>query len=149
MGVPAALPGVRNLRERLLQTLWFEGLGLALIAPAHAWVTGTVHAQSLSMLAAVSAAVMLWTALYNMAFDRIELRSCSRVASDRPHRWRTLHAVGLELGATVVSLPLIHALTAHGWLAALAVDLGLGVTYALYGYAFQLVFDRLRPVRPA
>ena len=145
MAAPTALHRLRGTRERALQTLWFEGLGLMLVAPAHAWVTGTAQAQSLAMLAAVSLAVMLWSALYNAAFDHVEHRASGRVASDRPHRWRTLHAVGLELGATVVTLPLIWALTEHGWLGALAVDLGLGITYAVYGYVFHLAFDRLRP----
>lgn len=33
-----------------------------------------------------------------------------------------------------------------GWMAALLADVGLTFLYSAYGYAFHLVFDRLRPV---
>ena len=32
--------GLRSARERIVQTLWFEGIGLLLVAPGYAWVTG-------------------------------------------------------------------------------------------------------------
>lgn len=141
--------GLRTARERAIQTLWFEGLGLLLVAPAYAWATGAGTGESFGLVAALSVAVMLWAALYNSVFDRVERRLTGRVASDRPHRLRTVHAIGLEVSSVLVTWPLIWALTDLGWWGALAADLGLGAVYAAYGYVFFWVFDRLRPVRPA
>jgi uncharacterized membrane protein len=58
-----------------------------------------------------------------------------------------LHTIGHEATAAVVTWPLIVALTPFGWLEALLADIGLSLTYAVYGYCFHLGFDRLRPVR--
>lgn len=140
-------PGLRSARERAIQTLAFEGLGLLLVAPLYAAVSGSGGGESFAVVAAVSVAVMLWAALYNTLFDGVEWRLTGRVASDRPHRLRTLHAVGLELSSVVVTTPLIWALTDLGWWGALAADLGLAAAYAAYGYLYFWAYDRLRPVR--
>ena len=139
--------GLRSPRERLVQTLWFEGLGLVLVAPAYAAVSGAPAGESFVLIAALSLAVMLWAALYNTVFDVLERRRTGRVASERPHGLRTLHAIGLEASSVVVTWPLVWALTPLSWWGALAADLGLAVVYALYGYVFFWAFDRLRPVR--
>lgn len=145
--VTPVTPGLRSARERAIQTFAFEGLGLLLVAPLFAWVTGHTGGESFAVVAAVSVAVMAWAALYNTVFDAVELRVARRVASDRPHRWRTLHALGLEASSVVVTTPLVWALTDLGWWGALAVDIGLAAAYAVYGYAFHWAYDRLRPVR--
>ena len=85
---------LRNARERVLQTLLFEATGLLLVTPLVASVTGAQAGESLRLLAALSVAVMLWAAIYNSVFDRVEARLAGRVASARPHRLRMLHAVG-------------------------------------------------------
>lgn len=138
--------GLRSARERVIQTLWFEGLGLLIVAPLYAVVTGSRSAESFAMVAAVSVAVMLWAALYNTVFDVLERRATGRVASDRPHGLRTLHAIGLETTSVVVTTPVIWAMTDFGWWGALAADLGLATAYAVYGYFFHWAYDRVRPV---
>lgn len=141
---PAAL---RSRRERVIQTLWFEALGLALVSPLFAQFVGGSSAESLLVLAVLSVVVMGWSALYNTAVDWVEWRCTGRVASNRLHRWRLAHAAGLECTAVLLTWPLIVALTPLGWLEALAADVGLTVAYTIYGYLFHLGFDRLRPVR--
>ena len=137
---------LRSARERLIQTLWFEGLGLALVAPLYGWVTGTSMADSLVLLVLLSLLVMAWSALYNTWFDRWEWRRHRRLASNRPAGMRMLHAVGLEATVAVLSCPLIMALTGLGWWPALLTDLALSATYAVYAAVFHWAFDRLRPV---
>ncbi len=141
-------PGLRSPRERLLQTLAFEGLGLAVVTPLFAAVTGGGGGESLAVVVAVSATVMLWAAVWNTVFDLVEHRLTGRVASERPHGLRTLHAIGLEASSVLLTTPLIWALTPLGWWEALAVDIGLAFAYAVYGYLFHWGYDRLRPVRP-
>ncbi len=140
-------PGaIRSRRERLIQTLWLEVLGWLIVSPLFAHFAGTSVVESLMLLITLSAAMMFWAALYNTAFDLIELRCTGRVASDRPHGLRIAHTIGFEVTAALVTWPLIVALTTLGWIEALAADIGLTLIYALYGYLFHLGFDRLRPI---
>lgn len=147
-GVVAAAPprAIRCTRERILQTLWFEGIGLALVSPIFARLSGEHAGESAVMLTVLSIAMMSWSALYNSAFDMFELLFTGRVASARPHGMRIVHAFGNEATALFVTWPLIVVLTRLSWREALVAELGLTSTYALYGYMFHLAFDRLRPV---
>jgi uncharacterized membrane protein len=105
----------RGRRERLIQTLWFEALGLAVVSPSYAGFSGASPEESLLVLAVLSLAMMGWAWLFNSAWDRTELLLAGRAASDRPHRLRALHAVGHEASAAVVTWPLIVASTPLGW----------------------------------
>jgi uncharacterized membrane protein len=138
---------LRSRRERALQTLCFEALGLTLVSPLFAWFADASSGDSLRVLAALSVAVMCWSALYNTLFDLADLLCTGRVASERPRGLRLVHAIGLETTATLVTWPLLVWLTPLGWLDALAAELGLTAAYAAYGYCFHLGFDHLRPVR--
>jgi uncharacterized membrane protein len=137
---------IRNLRERVIQTLWFELIGLVLVAPLFAFFSGVTAGDSFLLLLVLAIVVTLWSGLYNSAFDLAELRLAGRVASDRPHRWRAVHTIGLETSAIVLTWPLMVALTPLGWYEALVAELGLTLAYVAYGYLFHLAFDRLRPV---
>lgn len=140
--------GVRGLRERVIQTLAFEAGGLLLVTPLVAWVAGTRLDESLVLLVALSMVVTLWSAVFNTAFDHVEHRLTGRVASERPHRLRTLHALAHEATAVIVTCPVIWALTDLDWAGALVADLALTLAYAAWAYVFHWGFDRLRPVRP-
>lgn len=142
----AAAP-IRGRRERVVQTLAFEALGLLLVTPLYGLVSGSPMGESLLLLVVLSGVVMSWAAFYNTVFDRLEWRHAKRVASDRPARLRMLHAIGLEATALLVTWPVIVALTDLDWLEALLADIGLTLTYAAYAYLFHWGFDRLRPVR--
>lgn len=141
--------GLRDTRERLIQTLGFEAGGLLLVTPLYAWISGAGAGESLRLLAVLAVVVMAWAALFNTLFDRIEHRWTARVASDRPPALRMLHAVALEAGAVLVTWPLIVAMTGMSWGAALLADLGLTAAYMVYGYAYHRLYDRWRPVSPA
>lgn len=138
---------VRSLRERALQTFAYELGGLLVVSPLWALVTGASATESVALLLALSLTVMTWTAIYNTAFDIVEARLARRTASDRPQRWRMVHAVGLEFTGILATTPLIVFMAGFGWLEALVADIGLGLAYVSYGYVFFLGFDRLRPLR--
>jgi uncharacterized membrane protein len=147
---PALAPAaVRGLRERVIQTLAFEVLGLAIVSLPFAHLSGATAGHSLALLATLSIVITFWAALYNTAFDHIERRLTGRVASSRPPRWRVLHALALEGSALVVTWPLIVALTALSWREAFIAEVGLTLAYAAYGYCFHLAFDHFRPVPPS
>jgi uncharacterized membrane protein len=138
---------MRGAAERLVQTLWFEGVGLAIVTPLYGRVTGAGIGESFTVLAVLAALMMVWSAGFNAAFDWAEWRLAGRVASDRPLGLRALHALAHEATAVLVSCPIIATMTGLGWQDALLLDVTLTMTYAAYGYVFHLVFDALRPVR--
>lgn len=139
---------LRNLRERLIQTLAFEIGGLAIASPLYALIFGASAAESLLFLVVLSVAVMIWAPLHNTLFDWLDWRWNRRLASDRPHGLRIVHAITHEVTTMLVTLPVIMLWTGLGLWQALLLDLGLSAFYAAYAYLFHLAYDRLRPMRP-
>ena len=138
---------LRSARERLIQTLAYEAGGLLLSVPLVALVGGGTAAEAFALMLTLSIAVMLWSPLHNTLFDWADLRLSGRVASDRPQRWRLVHAASHEATTVVVTLPILMWLGDMGFWAALVTDLGLTLLYTAYAYHFHLLYDRLRPVR--
>jgi uncharacterized membrane protein len=132
-----------------MQTCAYEAGGVVLAAPVYAAIFGASGMDATLLIVALAAACLVWAPIHNTLFDWIELRRTGRLASDRPHRWRLVHAFSTEASSVLVTLPLVMALGGHGFVAALVVDLGLTLLYTAYAYVFHLGFDRLRPVRPA
>ncbi len=139
---------LRSLRERVIQTVSYELGGILIATPLYALVFSASLDGSLAMMAMLSVAVMLWSPLHNTVFDVIDLRLTGRVASDRPHRLRILHAVSHEATSLIVTVPLLMVFGGHSLFEAVVVDFGLTALFAVYAYIFNILYDRLRPVRP-
>jgi uncharacterized membrane protein len=137
---------LRSARDRAVQTLLYELGGLALVTPAYALISGSGAGESLTLMVALSVAVMVWSPLHNTVFDLIEWRRCRRVASDRPLGWRLVHAFSHEVTTLIVTLPLILWLTDLGVVQALLLDLGLSAFYALWALVFHAAYDRINPI---
>lgn len=137
---------LRSFRERVIQTLCYEAGGLLLVAPAYALIMGRGGGESFRLMAALSVVVMVWSPIHNTVFDWIDLRLTGRVASDRPHRLRMVHAASHEATTVVVTLPVLIWIGGHSLLGALVVDAVLTVAYTAYAYLFHLLYDGLRPV---
>jgi uncharacterized membrane protein/S-adenosylmethionine/arginine decarboxylase-like enzyme len=140
---------LRSLRERIIQTLFYEAGGLLLVTPAYGWITGHTSAESLKTLVAVSIATMTWAALHNTFFDYFEACFTQRVASERPHVWRAVHACSSEASSIIVTTPVIMIVGGYGLWDALLIDIGLTLAYAAYGYLYHVGFDFLRPMHEA
>lgn len=138
---------LRSPKERLFQALCYEAGGLFLAVPFYQLAVGASAQDSLGLMLALSAAVLCWSPLHNLAFDVIEHRRTRRLASDRPQIWRIAHAISHEATTVLVTLPVLVWLGGYGWQTALAVDLALTLIYTVYAYGFYLVFDLLRPVQ--
>jgi uncharacterized membrane protein len=91
-------------------------------------------------------AIMAWSPLHNSVFDWVDLRMTGRVASDRPHSLRIIHALCHEATSVVITLPLIMLIGGHGFWQALGIDIGFTLFYSVYAYFFHLTYDALRPV---
>lgn len=140
---------LRSGRERILQTATFETLGLVIVVPTHTALSHTSAETSALLVVLLAVIVTMWSPLFNTVFDRIDLALSGRVASDRPHRLRLVHAALLELSALLVTLPLVMHFAGYGLRQALFFNTTLTVFYTAYAYVFHLVYDRLRPVAHA
>ncbi|MDA5094827.1 PACE efflux transporter [Aliiroseovarius sp. KMU-50] len=138
---------LRSRKERIVQTISFELGGLMIAAPLYASIFNTSSGHSLSLLLCISAVVLAWAPLHNTFFDKFDLYVFHRLASDRPHRWRVLHAISLELSSITLTFPVVMLISGHGAWGALAVNVGLTLFYTAYGYLFHLMFDKVRPVQ--
>lgn len=138
---------LRSFKERIVQTLAFEAGGLVLVTPVYALVFSTSVGGSALLMIAISVAVMIWSPVHNTVFDLVDLRLTGRMASDRPHGLRLAHALSHEASSLVLTLPVLMVLGEHSLSQALLLDLGLTAFYAVYAYGFNILYDRLRPVR--
>ncbi|MCU0906451.1 MAG: hypothetical protein MUF73_03195 [Rhodobacteraceae bacterium] len=137
---------LRTARERLLQTLTFEAGGLVIAAPAYGLATGAAPQDSVVLVVAMSATVLVWTPLFNSACDRLEWRRAGRVASDRPLRWRFAHAVAHEMSLMVVTLPILIWLGGHTLAEAVVIDLAFTAVYTAWTLVFHRLWDWAFPV---
>ena len=138
---------IRSTRERIIQTIAFELIGLLLIVPLFTAYTKTTHLKGLMILCVVSVLVMSWSALHNTLFDILEWRFLARIASDRSEKLRAVHALSLELTSMIVTLPVLVWLLNMSWSNALVLDIALTLAYVVYGYLFHRAFDFVRPVK--
>lgn len=139
---------LRSARERMIQTVSYELGGLCLSVPLVALVGGGTAGEAFWLMLALSASVLVWSPIHNTVFDWLDLRLSGRLASDRPQRWRLVHAASHEATTMVVTVPILIWLGGFDFREALLADLGLTLLYVVYAYVFHLVYDRLRPVRP-
>jgi uncharacterized membrane protein len=138
---------IRSFRERILMTLALEAGGLIVIVPLFAALTFESQADSAILILAVSATVMVWSPIHNFTWDRAELRRAGRLASDRPHHLRVVHAVSHEVTSALLTIPVILILTDYTFAGALITDLGLTVFYTFWVWLFNLAWDGWRPVQ--
>ena len=137
---------LRTVRERIIQTLSYEAGGFLLAAPLYGLIVGHDASSSSLVVIAVALACMAWSPLHNTLFDLVDLRLTGRVASERPHSLRFVHALSHEITSIVVTTPIIMLMGGHSLVHALLVDIGLTLLYSCYAYFFHIAYDWLRPV---
>ena len=138
---------IRTTTDRIFQSILYQLTGTALATPAYHWLFGATAAESALLMTAVSVVELGWFSVHNMLFDMWEHRRTRRVASDRPHSWRVLHAFSHEASSVVVTLPAIMWVGGHPFWEALMIDVGLTLFYTAFAYVFYLAYDWLWPVK--
>lgn len=138
---------LRSPKERMLQTISFELIGVVFVSPVYAKLAGASLGKGAAMIALLSAVILIWTPLFNTLFDLVEHRCTKRTACERPHRLRLRHAVLHEVSAVAMTCPLLMWVGGHSLASALALNLGLSITYTIYTYVFHILYDFYRPVQ--
>ena len=138
---------LRSFRERVIQTGSFELIGIAFVSPVYAYLSGNSMAHGFALITALSVAILIWAPIFNTLFDVVERHFTDRLACERPHRLRIMHATLHEMSAILITCPLLMSIGGHTLGGALALNLGLTITYSFYTYIFHMTYDRIRPVQ--
>lgn len=136
----------RSTKERLVQSILYEISGTLVATVAYLAFFGGSTSGAFATMVALSVAFMVYAPVFNAVFDWVEWRVAKRVASDRPHRIRILHAFLLEGSDSFVAVPILMVMGDHSLWEAIATDLALLALHSAYAYIYYLVFDRLRPI---
>ncbi|MGB5950390.1 MAG: PACE efflux transporter [Parvibaculum sp.] len=138
---------LRSPRERLLQAVLYEAIGLAILTPAYGYAMGLPLGNSFVTMALISGIVIVWAPTYNAIFDRLMLRWSGRLAHQKTVALRILHAGLYEVTISFFAVPIIAYMSGMGWWVAIIADIGFTIVYFAYTYVFYLIYDWLRPVR--
>lgn len=130
----------KSLMERIIHAVSFEGLATLTLAPTAAWLMqrSVVEMGGLSVLLATLA--MVWSLIYNAAFDRIWL--VSRVT--RNLKVRALHAIGFESGFIIIGVTAVALLLGVSLMQAFMLEIGFMLFFLPYTMLFNWVWDTLR-----
>jgi len=83
---------------------------------------------------------MAWNFVYNLLFEKWEARRGRR---GRSLLLRAAHATGFELGLVTMLVPLFAWVLGVSLLTALLLNAVMIVFFLVYGFVFNLAFDRL------
>lgn len=136
---------MRTFRERVVHALLFEAVALAIFIPGSALVFNQPM-QHMGVIGVVSATIAtLWNFVFNLGFDRAMLRL--RGSIQKTLAIRVAHTFLFEAGLVVMLIPMIAWYLGIGLWAALLMDVAIVIFYLVYGFFFNLAYDRVFPVR--
>lgn len=135
---------MRTFRDRVRHALLFEAVALAIFIPGSA----ALFDQPLDHMGVIGIAsatiATLWNFVFNVGFDRAMLRL--RGSIEKTMAIRVAHTVLFEAGLVVMLIPLIAWTLGIGLWAALLMDVAIVIFYLVYGFLFNIVYDRMFPV---
>lgn len=138
---------MRTTRDRVRHALLFEAVALAIFIPGSALVFDQPvdHMGVIGVASATLATV--WNFVFNALFDRAMLRLFGSV--HKTMAIRVAHTFLFEAGLVVMLIPMIAWYLDIGLWAALLMDLAIVTFYLVYGFLFNIAYDRLFPIAAA
>lgn len=126
--------------RRIVFVTLYEAIAIIASSTGMALLFGVApsHAGALSVMA--SGIAIVWTLVFNMAFEAWEARQPVR---GRSLGRRVAHAIGFEGGLVVVLVPLMAWWLGVGLLEALVLDIGLIAFFLVYTFVFSWAFDQI------
>lgn len=137
---------MRSTRDRIRHAVAFEVIGLILsigIINQMGFDLGRVSAMGLFF----SLVATIWNYIYNIGFDHLMIRFFNSLQKNT--MIRVFHSIGFELGLLIVTIPGIAWVLDLGLWETLLLDIGMIVFYLLYGYIYNLAYDKIFPVPAA
>jgi uncharacterized membrane protein len=138
---------MRPFRDRVRHALLFEAVALAIFIPGSALLFGQ-PVSHMGVIGIVSATVAtLWNFVFNVGFDRAMLRL--RGSVHKTMALRVAHTFLFEAGLVALLVPMIAWYLDIGLWAALLMDIAIVTFYLVYGFLFNIAYDRVFPVPAA
>lgn len=135
---------MRTFRDRVRHALLFEAVALAIFIPGSAMLFNQ-PADHMGVIGVVSATIAtLWNFAFNVGFDRAMLRL--RGSVQKTMAIRVMHILLFEAGLVVMLIPFIAWYLGIDLWAALLMDIAIVIFYLVYGFLFNLAYDRIFPV---
>ncbi|QBE65862.1 PACE efflux transporter [Pseudoduganella lutea] len=135
---------MRTFGDRVRHALLFEAVALAIFIPGSAAVFDK-PVESMGVIGVASATIAtLWNFIFNMGFDR-SLRAL-RGTVHKTMAIRVVHTLLFEAGLVIMLIPMIAWYLGIGIWAALVMDLAIVIFYLVYGFLFNLAYDRIFPI---
>ncbi|MGJ8526277.1 hypothetical protein LMG33818_002026 [Halomonadaceae bacterium LMG 33818] len=135
---------MRTMADRLRHAILFEIFGLVLVVLFGPLLFG-ISVEHMGVVAIISIIVAAgWNYIYNLVFDMM-LKHYQH--SVHKKLWqRIIHAVLFELGLLVILQPLIAYYLGQSMFGTLWLTFSLAVFYMVYGFVYNLIYDRVFPV---
>ena len=138
---------MRTFRDRVRHALLFEAVALAIFIPGSAALFNE-PVQHMGVIGIASATIAtLWNFVFNMGFDRAMLRL--RGTLHKTLAIRVAHTFLFEAGLVAMLIPMIAWYLGIGLWAALLMDLAIVTFYLVYGFLFNIAYDRVFPIPAA
>ena len=138
---------MRTFRDRVRHALLFEAVALAIFIPGSAALFDEPM-QHMGVIGVASATIAtLWNFVFNMGFDRAMLRL--RGTLHKTMAIRVAHTFLFEAGLVAMLIPMIAWYLGIGLWAALLMDLAIVTFYLVYGFLFNIAYDRVFPIPAA
>ncbi len=138
---------MRTFRDRVRHALLFEAVALAIFIPGSAALFNE-PVQHMGVIGIASATIAtLWNFVFNMGFDRAMLRL--RGTLHKTMAIRVAHTFLFEAGLVAMLIPMIAWYLDIGLWAALLMDLAIVTFYLVYGFLFNIAYDRVFPIPAA
>ena len=135
---------MRTFRDRVRHALLFEAVALAIFIPGSALVFGQ-PIEHMGVIGIASATIAtLWNFVFNLGFDRALLRL--RGSVHKTMAIRIAHTFLFEAGLVIMLIPMIAWYLGIGLWAAFLMDLAIVTFYLVYGFLFNIAYDRIFPI---
>lgn len=131
---------MQGLQRKIVYVVSFELIAIVLASTLLRWLSDSPVETAGITAAASSAIAMAWNYVYNVLFEAWEAR---RARKGRGLLRRAVHAIGFEAGLVTMLVPLFAWVLGVSLLAALLLNAVMIVFFLVYGFLFNLAFDRV------
>ena len=126
--------------RRVLEAVLSEIFAIAFVGPVLSVIFDRPPVSTIGLTFVLSSIALGWSYVYNMLFERRELRQAVR---GRSFSKRLAHGLGFEGGLVVILVPVMSLWLDTSPVNALLANLGLLAFFFSYAIAFMWAFDRV------
>ncbi|XYJ08523.1 PACE efflux transporter [Telluria sp. B2] len=135
---------MRTFWDRVRHALMFEAVALSIFIPGSAAIFHQ-PVEHMGFIGIASATIAtLWNFVFNLGFDRAMRRL--RGSVDKTMAIRVVHTLLFEAGLVIMLVPMIAWYLGVGLWAALMMDIAIVIFYLVYGFLFNIAYDRMFPI---